>query len=54
MTDPFRYQDDEDTSAETERNIKNGNFLPPEMRVRVGEDKPQDKQQYNTDNESET
>jgi hypothetical protein len=41
MTDPFRYQDDEDTSEETECNVKNGDFLPPEMRVRVGEDKPQ-------------
>jgi len=54
MTDPFGNQDDEDAAEKPESNIKNGNFLPPEMGMGVGKDKTQDSQEYNTHYQKQT
>jgi len=38
VTDPFGKENNNDTYDKTEDDIENGNLLPPEMRMFIGED----------------
>lgn len=50
MAQPFGNNDDNNATNESKEYVKNRNFLPPEMRVVIGEDKTQDAgENYRTD-----